>query len=71
MIDTLILGPGGVKGFLELGSLYCLERKGELNGIKTYIGVSIGSLISLLLTSNFKVLDIFLEFISIHIKSEL
>lgn len=46
--DTLILGPGGSNGFYELGSLLYLEKEGYINDIKTYVGVSIGSLISLL-----------------------
>lgn len=67
MIDTIVLGPGGVKGFLELGTLYFLEKHNHLNEVKTYVGVSIGSLISLLICSGYKIQDILLEFLDIDI----
>jgi predicted acylesterase/phospholipase RssA len=47
--DVVVFGPGGIKAFLELGSLYYLEKTGRLKHTKTYIGVSAGSLICLLL----------------------
>lgn len=70
MFESIILGPGGIKGFLELGSLYYLEKNGHLNNIKTYIGVSIGSLLALLLSANFSVLDILLEFLDIDVEKK-
>lgn len=45
--DVLVLGPGGLKGFMELGALYRLND-GFLDGILTYVGVSIGSIICML-----------------------
>jgi NTE family protein len=46
--DAVVLGPGGLKGFMELGALYKLEENGWLERVKTYVGVSIGSVISVL-----------------------
>lgn len=56
--DVLTLGPGGVKGFLELGMLYRAEKKGLLNGIKEYIGVSVGAIICFFLNIGFTVKEI-------------
>lgn len=47
--QVLVLGPGGIKGFLELGALYVLMDKGLLRDVQKYVGVSAGALISLLL----------------------
>lgn len=56
--DVLTLGPGGVKGFLELGILYRAEKKGILNNIKEYIGVSVGAIICFFLNIGLTVKDI-------------
>lgn len=45
---VLVLGPGGMKGFLELGALTRLEERGILKNVNSYLGVSVGALISLL-----------------------
>jgi predicted acylesterase/phospholipase RssA len=55
---TLILSPGGVKGFLHLGALSVLDDKGILNNINRYVGISIGAVISLLLILGYNVIDI-------------
>lgn len=51
MYDVLIIGPGGMKGFLCLGYLEALIKlkKEEFQSIKYFCGTSIGALISLLL----------------------
>ena len=54
----LILGPGGAKGFLELGALTFLERENCLDDVTTFVGVSVGALISLLLCSGYSSLEI-------------
>lgn len=46
----LILGPGGIKGLLELGALSFLERVNLLNLIDTVVGVSVGAIIGFLLS---------------------
>jgi len=51
--DIVILGPGGIKGFLELGVLYALQNNNLLENVHTYVGVSVGSIISLLLVCGF------------------
>lgn len=55
--ELIVLGPGGVKGFLPLGSLVYLERSGLLNNVHTYVGVSVGAIISLLVIAGYSVYD--------------
>nr|QBK91247.1 MAG: patatin-like phospholipase [Pithovirus LCPAC202] len=47
---VLVIGPGGMKGFLELGALAKLEEEHVLDNVGTYFGVSVGSIICLLRT---------------------
>lgn len=56
--DVVVLGPGGIKGYLELGALFNLEQEGYLYKVKTYCGVSVGSIISMLLVCGFTVKEI-------------
>ena len=46
---TLVLGPGGVKGFLEVGALIALEFFLLLKDVKRVVGVSVGAVVGLLL----------------------
>ena len=56
--DVLVLGPGGIKGFLELGALSALEQQNILSRVNTYAGVSVGALLCLLLVCGYKVTEI-------------
>lgn len=46
---VLIVGPGGVKGVAAIGCISLLETYGLLAHVDTFAGVSVGSIISLLL----------------------
>jgi len=59
--EILVLGPGGIKGFLELGALVGLEKAGILSDVTTYVGVSVGAIISLLLVVGYTVTEIIVE----------
>jgi len=59
--EILVLGPGGIKGFLELGALVGLQSEGMLSDVTTYVGVSVGAIISLLLVVGYKVTEIISE----------
>lgn len=50
----LVLGPGGVRGCLELGALTALRRNNFLAHVETFVGVSIGAIISLLILSGYE-----------------
>jgi predicted acylesterase/phospholipase RssA len=58
--DTIVLSGGSIKGFMILGAIHYLETNYLLNNIKTYIGTSIGSIISYLLAIGYTSLEIML-----------
>lgn len=64
---VFVLGPGGVKGFLELGALLLLEEMGYLANVKAYTGVSVGAVISLLLTAGYTVTEIIQDALEINL----
>lgn len=55
---VLVLGPGGAKGFLELGALLYLEQHKYLSKVRTVIGVSVGAVIGLLLVCGYSAEEI-------------
>ena len=46
--EVLVLGPGGMKGYLILGCLMNLEKNDYLKDVTKWVGCSIGAFISLL-----------------------
>lgn len=48
MLTGLVLGSGGVKGYMLIGGLSFLARNGYLKNINHICGVSVGSIIALL-----------------------
>jgi len=50
--EILVIGPGGNKGYLFLGSLLYLKENLFLDFIHTYVGCSVGSILSLLIMIN-------------------
>ena len=56
--DTLVLSGGSVNGFVILGTLQYLYDNDLLHHINTYIGTSIGSLISFLLIIGYDPVEI-------------
>lgn len=59
--NVLVLGPGGVKGFIELGAITFLENRGFIDRVNTIVGCSVGSIIGLLLIVGYTSLDIITE----------
>lgn len=59
--EILVLGPGGIKKFLELGALHILESKGVFEDVTTFVGVSVGAIISLLIVSGYSIAEIIAE----------
>lgn len=57
--DSLLLTSGGTKGYGIIGSLRYLEYNNHLSKFKKIIGISVGSIIGLLLVLKYKVKDIF------------
>ena len=56
--ETIILGPGGMKGFATMGSLLYLEKIGWLENVTTYVGVSVGAILGVLLVAGYTVTEI-------------
>lgn len=56
--DTLVLSGGGVKGFYLLGGLQAAFDVGLSENLKTYIGTSVGSIISYLLAIGYTPIEI-------------
>ncbi|CAK7994926.1 Patatin phospholipase [uncultured virus] len=56
--DYLTLGSGAIKGYYILGALHVMHVNGMLIHVKGYSGVSVGSMISLLMISGFTPIDI-------------
>lgn len=52
--EICVLGPGGMKGFLIIGALIKLFKTGYLDEVHTFIGCSVGVIISALLASGYK-----------------
>lgn len=48
--DVLVVGPGGVKGLVHLGALFYMEQADILSAVHTYCGVSVGAIITLMLS---------------------
>lgn len=57
--NSLLLTSGGTKGYGIVGSLRYLEYNNYLSEFKKIIGISVGSIIGLLLVLKYKVKDIF------------
>jgi predicted acylesterase/phospholipase RssA len=51
--NVIVLGPGGPKGFLELGALFALEKTQFISNVHTYFGVSVGAIICLLMVAGY------------------
>lgn len=58
MYDTLVLSGGAMNGILQLGSLQYCKDKGMLENIKTYIGTSVGAIISYLMIIGYTPVEI-------------
>lgn len=56
--EVLVLGSSGFKSYAQLGALWYLSYFPILRNIKTYVGCSVGAIISLLLISGFLPLEI-------------
>ena len=58
-MKTLVLSGGGLKGIAILGLLQKLYKTGKLNNFDKFIGTSVGSIISLLLSIGYTPLEIY------------
>ena len=56
--DTLVLSGGAINGIIILGALQYCKDKGLINKIKTYVGTSVGAIISYLLIIGYTPVEI-------------
>lgn len=56
--DSILIGPGGIKGFMELGFLLYMEEKSLLDKCTAFVGVSVGAIISLLIVAGYSIYEI-------------
>jgi predicted acylesterase/phospholipase RssA len=57
--EVLVLGPGGMKGIIEVGALQRLYENGNLRNLKAIVGCSIGSVIGLLFSCGYTPFEIY------------
>lgn len=67
---VLIIGPGGMKGMKALGFLSPVEDSKLLEYVDTYVGVSVGSLITLLMICGYHIREIVGEAVKLDIFKE-
>ena len=67
LYKTIVLGSGGYKGYAILGLLHYFYLKNNLKNVKTYIGTSVGSIISLLLLFGYSPCQILKSSIDINL----
>lgn len=65
--EALILGPGGVKGFLILGCLKYFENVKLLETIDVFLGVSVGAIINLLLSLGCEINEIITQALQLNL----
>lgn len=56
--DTIVISGGGVKGFILLGGIQAATDHGLLNHLTTYVGTSIGAILSYMLAIGYSPIDI-------------
>ena len=65
--DVIVLGPGGAKGYLELGLLLAFEKENYYSRTDIWRGCSIGSAIALLIVSSYTITEIINDCIDVNI----
>lgn len=68
---VLVLGPGGAKGFLQVGALLYLETANYLSKIDKYVGVSVGAIITALIVCGLSVKELLIIALETDISADL
>jgi len=69
--DVMVFGPGGVKGFLHLGSVLKFQETDFMSQVSEYRGCSVGSAISLLTVSGYTSGEIINDFMNLSILDDI
>ena len=65
--DVFTLGPGGTKGYLELGLMKKFQEEDYLDQTTTFVGCSVGSAILLLYLCNYSMVEIIDDSIDLNL----
>jgi predicted acylesterase/phospholipase RssA len=69
--DVIVLGPGGAKGFLELGLLLAFEKENYYSNTRIWLGCSVGSAIALLVVCGYTITEIVNDCMSVNIINDI
>ena len=69
--NIFVLGPGGAKGYLELGLILKFEQEDYLSQVNCYIGCSVGASISLLTVAGYPVTEIINDYIDMNLVNDI
>jgi hypothetical protein len=69
--DVLVLGPGGAKGFLEVGALYYLEQENFLDNVTIWEGISVGAPICLLKVCGYNIPEVIEDCMKINLLNDI
>ena len=69
--DMILLGPGGVKGYLELGFLLKLEYERYYSSVNEWMGCSVGAIICLLIVCGYSITDIINDCLNLNIINDI
>lgn len=59
--SVVVIGPGGIKGLIQLGALSYIEQKRIFSNTQIYCGVSVGAVTCLMITSGYTINEIIIE----------
>ncbi len=69
--NVFVLGPGGAKGYLELGLMLKFEQEDYLSTLKEFIGCSVGASIALLTVVGYTVTQIINDCIDMNLINDI
>ena len=69
--DVFVLGPGGAKGYLELGLLLKLEEEQHLSDVTEWTGCSIGAAIALICVAGYSAMEMIQDSFNLNIVNNL
>lgn len=62
--EAVVIGPGGTRAYYYIGAMRALEEAGMFSDVQTWIGVSAGALLAVLMASGFTAAQLYDESIS-------
>lgn len=69
--NIIVIGPGGINSYIELGSLLKLESENYLKNVNHFIGCSSGAVVALLIVAGYKISEIIEESLNTDILKDM